>query len=284
MKYTLGFSPCPNDTFIFDALVNGRLNTGGLDFEVVMEDVQTLNERALGGNIDFTKISYGALPMIAHNYVVLNAGSALGMGVGPLLISSIPVPDAAVKQCTIAIPGRNTSAHVLFSLAFPEATHKVFLRYDEIEDFVLGNHGTLENIREVKLGVIIHENRFTYQNKGLVKQTDLGHFWEEETGSPVPLGGIVAKRTIPLPVIRRVDALIRESLLRSFEHSGDLSPFIRQHAMEMSPQVMRQHIDLYVNEFSVDLGEKGRQAIRKFVEVHSTINKIPVDESTLFLS
>src|SRR5690349_20345351 len=176
MKLTLGFSPCPNDTFIFDALVNNKIDTGGISFEVVMDDVQSLYEMAIDGKLDITKISYGSLPLILNQYVVLSSGSALGKGVGPLLIAPFELPSPAVKQCVVAIPGRHTTAHVLFSLAFPDATNKVFLRYDEIENFVLSNNGSLENIQSVKLGVIIHENRFTYQLKGLVKQTDLGNF------------------------------------------------------------------------------------------------------------
>ncbi|MBA4167713.1 MAG: 1,4-dihydroxy-6-naphthoate synthase [Chitinophagaceae bacterium] len=284
MKFTLGFSPCPNDTFIFDALVNGRIDTEGIDFEVVMEDVQTLNEMAIEQKLDFTKISYGSLPLLLDNYCVLNAGSALGMGVGPLLISALPIPAPAVRQCTIAIPGRHTSAHVLFSLAYPEAQNKVFLRYDEIEDFVLKNNGTLDNISAVKLGVIIHENRFTYQDKGLVKQTDLGHFWEQETGLPVPLGGIVANRKIPLEIIHNVDRLIRKSLEYSYAQGEILSNFVKDNAMEMSTDVMRQHIGLYVNKFTLDLGERGKEAVRKFVQVHTSINKIPARINNMFVS
>jgi 1,4-dihydroxy-6-naphthoate synthase len=282
--FKLGFSPCPNDTYIFDALVNNKIDTEGFTFDVVMEDVQTLNEMAMAGKLDFTKISYGSLPLILDNYLVLNSGSALGKGVGPLLISKIELPEPAVKQCTIAIPGKHTSAHVLFSLAYPEATNKVFLRYDEIEDFVLSNSGTMENIQSVKLGVIIHENRFTYQEKGLSKITDLGNFWETETNLPVPLGGIVAKRSIETATLKQVDQLIKKSLDYSRAQKGELSDFIKENAMEMSPDVMRMHIDLYVNDFSVDLGEAGKNAIRKFVQVHSSINKIPVDQVNMFLS
>ena len=176
MNLTLGFSPCPNDTYIFDALVNKKIDTGGFTFDVVMEDVQTLNEMAMAGKLDISKISFGSLPLVLEKYVTLNAGAALGNGVGPLLISSLPIPEPAIRQCVIAIPGRHTTAHVLFSLAYPDAANKVFLRYDEIEDFVLSNTGTLQNIQAVKLGVIIHENRFTYQDKGLSNITDLGLF------------------------------------------------------------------------------------------------------------
>lgn len=282
MNLTLGFSPCPNDTFIFDALVNNKIDTEGLQFDVIMEDVQTLNEMAIDGKIDVTKISYGSLPLVLEKYVVLNSGSALGMGVGPLLISPFPIPSPAVKQCTIAIPGKNTTAHVLFSLAYPDAHNKVFRRYDEIEDYVLSNTGSLENINGIKLGVIIHENRFTYQDKGLSKQTDLGKFWEEETGLPVPLGGIVANRNLPAETITKVESLIRKSLEYSYAQNGELSDFIKQNAMEMSVEVMRQHIGLYVNDYTKDLGTSGREAIKKFVQVHSSINKLPVELETMF--
>ena len=283
MKLTLGFSPCPNDTFIFDALVNDKIDTGGLEFDVVMDDVQTLNEMAIDGKLDITKISYGSLPLILDRYVVLSSGSALGKGVGPLLIAPFELPSPAVKQCVIAIPGKHTTAHVLFSLAFPDATNKVFMRYDEIEDFVLGNKGSLENIQSVKLGVIIHENRFTYQDKGLVKQTDLGNFWETETKLPVPLGGIIANRKLPDNVKSKVQTLIRKSLEYAYANGNELSSFIKDNAQEMSAEVMRMHIDLYVNEFSLDLGDDGKKAVKKFLQVHSSINKIPVEEETIFL-
>jgi 1,4-dihydroxy-6-naphthoate synthase len=283
MKLTLGFSPCPNDTFIFDALVNSKIDTGGLDFDVVMDDVQTLNEMAIGGKLDVTKISYGSLPLIIDQYVVLSSGSALGKGVGPLLIAPFELPWPAVKQCVVAIPGKHTTAHVLFSLAFPEATNKVFMRYDEIEDFVLSNKGSLDNIQAVKLGVIIHENRFTYQDRGLVKQTDLGNFWETETKLPVPLGGIVANRKLPADVKLKVQLLIRKSLEYAYGNGKELSDFIKHNAQEMSTDVMQMHIDLYVNEFSIDLGEVGKKAVKKFVQVHSVINKLPVDEEKIFL-
>ena len=283
MKLTLGFSPCPNDTFIFDALVNGMIDTGDLEFDVVMDDVQTLNEMAISGKLDVSKISYGTLPLILDKYVVLSSGSALGKGVGPLLIAPIELPTPAEKQCVKDIPGKHTTAHVLFSLAFPDATNKVFLRYDEIEDFVLSNKGSLENIQSVKLGVIIHENRFTYQDKGLVKQTDLGNFWETETKLPVPLGGIVANRKLPNNIKHKVQSLIRESLEYSYANRLELSSFIKDNAQEMSAEVMRMHIDLYVNDFSIDLGEDGRKAIKKFLQVHSSINKIPIEEDQIFL-
>ena len=201
MDFTLGFSPCPNDTFIFDALVSKKINTGDFHFTARLEDVETLNELAKNQVLDFTKISYGVLPLITTNYKVLNSGGALGNGVGPLLISQKPVDFNEVEKYTIAIPGENTTAHLLFSLAFPNAKQKVFKRYDEIES-------TVKNSENV-LGVIIHENRFTYMDRGLYKIIDLGNFWEEKTSFPIPLGGIVGKRSIDENILMQVDALIK---------------------------------------------------------------------------
>ncbi len=262
MKLTLGFSPCPNDTFIFDALVNNKIDSEGLEFEVVLEDVQTLNQWALEGKLDITKLSYGVLPLVLKQYVLLNSGSALGRGVGPLLISKKSAIRNA-EETVIAIPGENTTAHLLFSLAYPKAKNKFFLRYDEIEDFVLSGKG---------LGVIIHENRFTYEAKGLKKIVDLGDYWEKETGNPIPLGGIVINRKITPAVQQRTDALIRKSIEYAFDKYPVLNDYIRSHAQEMSEDVMRKHIDLYVNDYSLDLKIEGRNAIRKLFEVYNSIH------------
>jgi 1,4-dihydroxy-6-naphthoate synthase len=258
MKLSLGFSPCPNDTFIFDALVNGKIDTGGLAFEVQLEDVQTLNQWAREGRLDISKISYGVLPRIIDEYVVLNSGGALGNGVGPLLISKYETTgtkgevDEMVNHAVVAIPGEDTTAHFLFSQAFPKATHKKFLRFDEIENFVAEGKG---------LGVIIHENRFTYQSKGLHKVIDLGDYWEQTTGNPIPLGGIAMKRSFDPDLTTRVDQLIRQSLEYAFEQYPTVTHYVRCYAQEMSEDVMRQHIDLYVNQHSLNLGDSGRQAV-----------------------
>jgi len=265
MKFTLGFSPCPNDTFIFDALVNKKIDTGGFEFETVLEDVQTLNQWAIEGKLDITKLSYGVLPLVLDKYSVLNAGSALGRGVGPLLISKAAMEkdDDSINSLTIAIPGKNTTAHLLFSLAFPQAKNKVFLRYDEIEKFVQDGKG---------LGVIIHENRFTYADKGLHKIIDLGDYWEKETGNPIPLGGIVIKHGIDKTVQQKVDALIKQSIEYAFSKYPELNDYIRIHSQEMSEDVMRKHIDLYVNHYSIQLGGEGKAAINKLLEVYQQVN------------
>ncbi len=261
MKLTLGFSPCPNDTFIFDALVNKKIDTEDLEFEVVLEDVQTLNQWAIEGRLDITKLSYGVLPLVLDKYIVLNSGSALGRGVGPLLISKYNYRGDLLdpEKEIIAIPGENTTAHLLFMLAYPHAEKKVFLRYDEIENAVLDER--------TGGGVIIHENRFTYQDKGLLKIMDLGEYWEKETGQPIPLGGIVAKRGIEKDVVDKVDRLIRQSIEYAFSKYPELNDYIRMHSQEMSEEVMRKHIDLYVNEYSIDLGEAGKTAIRKLLDI-----------------
>ena len=283
MKLTIGFSPCPNDTFIFDALVNGKIDTGDIQFEPVLEDVQTLNEWSVNGRLDICKISYGALPLVAEQYAALHCGGALGKGVGPLLISKKEIPDAAVKFCRVAVPGQNTTANVLFSLAFPEAIHKVFLRYDQVEDFVASTDLSTNDPAQYKLGVIIHENRFTYQSKGLTKLKDLGEVWEQDTGYPIPLGCIVVRRNMDNELQKKIEELIRESLQYSWSQYPELSSFIRQHAQEMDEAVMRQHIELYVNNYSMDLGLNGIEAVKKFIQTHSSINKLPVDIDNLFI-
>jgi 1,4-dihydroxy-6-naphthoate synthase len=266
MKLTLGFSPCPNDTFIFDALVNKKIDTQGIDFDVRLEDVETLNQLALKNTLDITKISYGVLPLLLQNYVVLNSGSALGTGVGPLLIANREIPQEEISNYTFAIPGENTTAHMLFTIAFPQAKNKIFLRYNEIEDFVLSSKE--KNVA----GVIIHENRFTYQQKGLVKIIDLGEFWEQKTQSPIPLGGIVAKRNIDISLLKKIDALIKQSIEYSFSNYPNITEYVREHSQEMEEDIMRKHIDLYVNDYSVDLGNKGKKAIQEFMEVYQKIN------------
>jgi 1,4-dihydroxy-6-naphthoate synthase len=275
MKYTLGFSPCPNDTFIFDALVNKKIDTGDINFEVILEDVQTLNKWAMIGKLDITKLSYGVLPLVLDEYAVLNSGSALGRGVGPLLITKNAITSTKVDDYTIAIPGEQTTAHLLFSLAYPTAKRKLFLRYDEIENFVAQGKG---------LGVIIHENRFTYQDKGLKKIIDLGNFWEKETGSAIPLGGIVIKRKIATNIQKKIDSLIKKSIEYAFINYPLLNDYIRNNAQEMSEAVMRKHIDLYVNKFSLDLGREGKTSIKRLLKVYQETNNCIVDYRNIFIN
>lgn len=265
MKLTLGFSPCPNDTFIFDAMVNGKIDTRGLSFDYVMEDVETLNRWAEGGKLNITKLSYNAFLNTVDKYALLHSGSALGKGVGPLLVTRGQNSESGDQkvavlnpQSSIAIPGKNTTANLLLSLAFPEAKNKTEVLFSEIEQAVLNG--------QYDAGLIIHEGRFTYQQKGLAKIIDLGDWWENTMNAAIPLGGIVIKRDLGTELATTVDAVIKESLRYSWENYPSLSSFITQNAQEMQENVMRQHIDLYVNEYSEDLGEEGRKAVMTLFE------------------
>jgi 1,4-dihydroxy-6-naphthoate synthase len=267
MHFTLGFSPCPNDTFIFDALVNQKIDTEGMTFDVHLEDVQTLNEWAKSNTLAISKISYGVLPIVQNNYTLLSSGGALGKGVGPLLISRKPIADLAeIDTLKIAVPGLNTTAHLLFSMAFPNAKNKQFLVFNEIEAAVLSG--------AVDAGVIIHENRFTYQDKGLVKLMDLGAYWEEKLDCPIPLGGIIMKNTYDHPTQNKIEQLIKKSVEYAFQNYPLITDYVRCHAQEMSDAVMRQHIDLYVNNYSIDLGVEGRKAVNTLMSVYQKIHTV----------
>jgi len=267
MKLTLGFSPCPNDTFIFDALVNGAIDTEGFEFDVVLEDVETLNRWTSEGKLDVTKLSFPALFKNYDTYTLLSSGAALGKGVGPLLIAKTALDMSVVNGYKIAIPGVNTTANFLLTHAYPEATNRIPTLFSEIESAVLD--GTVD------LGVIIHENRFTYQQRGLVKICDLGDVWEQRQGAAIPLGGIAARRSLPNETIEKLDELIRKSLTYSFAHYPELSPYVTQHAQEMDPAVMRQHIELYVNNYTMDLGEAGHQAVQKLFSIYNNTQATP---------
>ncbi len=254
MKMTLGFSPCPNDTFIFDAMVNGKIDTHGIEFDFVMEDVENLNFWAAKGKLDITKLSYNTFLHTVAQYALLHSGSALGRGVGPLLVSKKHVDLGDINSSLkIAIPGFNTTANLLLSLALPSAVNKTEMKFDEIEGVVLDG--------SYDAGLIIHEGRFTYQKKGLVKIIDLGEWWEQTMGALIPLGGIVIKRSFDKELCATVDKIIKESIAYSWAQYPVLSPFITSNAQEMEEEVMRKHIQLYVNEYSTDLGEVGSNAI-----------------------
>lgn len=258
----------------------------------MLEDVETLNQWALQGKLDITKLSFPAFFQSLDKYVLLNAGSALGKGVGPLLISNREqgMTNDEINRLTIALPGINTTANLLFSFAYPDAKNKIFMRFDKIEDFVLNDSSTSPSPNDsstspspslrgtkqmeragvrVRLGVIIHENRFTYQQKGLHKVVDLGEYWEQEMKVPIPLGGIVIKRSVDKSISLKVDTLIRKSLEFAFANYPLITPYVRQHSQTMSEEVMRQHIDLYVNDYSIDLGPEGKTAIETLQKVFS---------------
>jgi 1,4-dihydroxy-6-naphthoate synthase len=282
MKLTLGFSPCPNDTFIFDALIHHKIDTEGLEFAVFYDDVETLNQKAFRGELDITKLSYHAFAYVANQYVLLDAGSALGFGVGPMLICKDDPEQLHLQltthnpQLKIGIPGKYTTANFLLGLAFPGATNKVELVFSDIENAVLEGR--------VDAGLIIHENRFTYQDKGLKKIIDLGDYWEKETGCAIPLGGIVANRNLPADVQHKINRVLRKSVEFAFANPKSGLDFIRQHAQEMSEEVMYKHIDLYVNKYSVDLGEEGRKAIRLLFDTALEKGIIPEIDKKIFLT
>jgi len=282
MKLTLGFSPCPNDTFIFDALIHHKIDTEGLEFEVFYDDVETLNQKAFRGELDITKLSYHAFAYVVDKYVLLDSGSALGFGVGPLLICKGD-PELRHSQLTahhspltIGIPGKYTTANFLLGLAFPNATNKQELVFSEIEDAVLSG--------KIDVGLIIHENRFTYQNKGLKKIIDLGDYWEKQTGCAIPLGGIVANRKLPLDVQHKINRVLRKSVEFAFANPKSGLEFIRSHAQEMSEEVMYKHIELYVNKYSVDLGDEGRKAINLLFDTAREKGIIPEIKEEIFLT
>jgi 1,4-dihydroxy-6-naphthoate synthase len=278
MKFTLGFSPCPNDTFIFDALVNKKIDTEGFEFDAVLADVETLNQWALEGKLDITKLSFPAFFRSLQNYTLLNAGSALGKGVGPLLITDSPqeLTDEEINQASVALPGIHTTANLLFSYAYPDAIDKNFILFSAIEDALVN--------KEVDLGVIIHENRFTYRQKGLHKVRDLGEYWEEKMELPVPLGGIAINQSIKRSAALKVNELIRKSLDFAFKNYPAIPDYVKQHSQEMSEDVMRQHINLYVNNYTLDLGDEGKEAIENLHEVFLELNNQEADdEDVLFL-
>ena len=260
MKLTLGFSPCPNDTFIFDALVNKKIDTEGFEFEVVLEDVETLNQWALQDKLDVTKLSFPAFFQSRDNYILLGAGSALGKGVGPLLIAKSPTTGSEVDDASIAIPGIHTTANLLLSFAFPNARNKKPMLFSKIEGAVLGN--------EADLGVIIHENRFTYHDRGLHKVMDLGEYWEQKMNVAIPLGGIAISQSVKRSVAIKVNNLIRKSLEYAFANYPLITEYVKVHSQAMAEEVMRQHIDLYVNNYTLDLGDRGREAIRTLYGVY----------------
>jgi 1,4-dihydroxy-6-naphthoate synthase len=277
MRLTLGFSPCPNDCFMFDAMVHRRIDLEGLEFDVRMADIEALNAAALAGQIDVTKLSFHAYAYCIGNYVLLDAGSALGRNCGPLLISKREIAQDEVARggLKIAIPGTYTTANFLLSVAFPGATAKSQLLFSAIEGAVLD--GTFD------AGLIIHENRFTYAAKGLKKIIDLGEYWESETGAAIPLGGIVINRALPEDVQQKMNRIMRRSVEYAFANRTASLPFVRANAQEMSEDVMYQHIDLYVNDYSVDLGREGRRAVEVLFERARAVGVIPPVQTAVFL-
>ena len=264
MKLTFAYSPCPNDTFMFEPLVSGRIDTEGLRFEIHLADIEVLNKAAAIEKYDITKLSFNAYTQLTRSYQLLNSGSALGRKCGPLLIARKELETDQIKNGTISIPGENTTANFLLSFAYPEITQKKEELFSQIESSVLAE--------QVTAGVIIHENRFTFQEKGLVQLCDLGEHWEEKTGFPIPLGGIVTRRKFTEDLKQKIDRVIARSVAFALKNPDSGLEYIRKHAQEMDDKVMRSHIDLYVNDFSADIGKEGKASIQ-FLFDHHPITK-----------
>lgn len=272
---SLGYSPCPNDTFIFHALVHGQVRADGLRFAPRLEDVETLNRLAAEAALDVTKVSYGAIPHLVRDYVLLRSGGALGRGCGPLVVSREPIDPADLAGKRIAIPGRNTTANLLLRLFAPGAAPGEERIYSDIMPAVARG--------EVDAGLIIHESRFTFADHGLVKVVDLGEWWEGETGLPIPLGGILARRDLGEATIRAVDDALRRSVEHAFADPAASRDYVRAHAQEMDEAVCQQHIDLYVNHFSADVGAEGERAIHELFARARRAGIIAADVPSPFL-
>ena len=270
---SLGYSPCPNDCFIFYALAHGKV-TSDFRWSIRLEDVEALNQLAKKGALDVTKISYHAFGHLTDDYVMLRSGGALGNGVGPLIVTKERLADLSGKR--VAIPGGLTTANLLLKLSQPDDVEIHQLRYDKIMPAVAAG--------EVDAGLIIHESRFTYADYGLNKHLDLGEWWEKETGAPLPLGGIMARRSLGAQRLTQIQQAIRDSLRYGYAHRQEAEPYIAAHAQEMSQKVRQQHIELYVNDYSLDVGETGEEAVRTLLGRARERGLIPEPKEPLFLA
>lgn len=269
MRIKLGFSTCPNDTFMFDALAHGRIDLDGVEYEIHLGDIFHLNQMALRGELDMIKVSYNTYGRVLHEYALLNSGSALGHNCGPLLISknSLSIDDLVQENLPIAIPGENTTANLLLGYFAPQLQHKRSYIFHEIMPAIEKG--------EVAAGVIIHENRFTYQDRGLRLIQDLGAYWESQTSLPIPLGAIIGRKSLGADVLSLIQRHMQQSVAYAFSNPKASSEFVSEHAQEMNPKVMQAHIDLYVNQFSLDLGENGLEAVRQVLLTGERMNLYP---------
>jgi len=259
VNLSVAYSPCPNDTFIFNDLANGKLTGGDLTLDVHLHDVETLNRMALDGVYDVTKVSFHAYLLARRKYDLLSVGAALGHGCGPIVVARREIGPDEFAGCTIAVPGELTTAHLLLRLWAPQFRRRVFVRYDEVMDRVSAG--------QADAGVIIHEGRFVYERAGLVKLADLGEWWQGRTGLPIPLGGIVARRGLGAETIGRFEDLLRQAIRNSLDHPGGTAEYVREHAREMDPAVLKEHIKTFVNDYSLDMGDDGRAAIRRMADM-----------------
>jgi 1,4-dihydroxy-6-naphthoate synthase len=253
-RLTFGYSPCPNDTFMFHGIASGALELPGFSIEVRLHDIETLNRMALEGRLDISKLSFFAWLKTRDAYHLMNSGAALGFGCGPVVIAKQALGRKDIAGCRVAFPGEWTTAHLLFRLWAPEAENRYFTTYDRICDDVASGRADC--------GVIIHESRFTYEHLGFRRVIDLGQWWEEQTGLPIPLGGIAARTALGPEILAALDGLLRRSIERAQQNPEAAFPYIRQHAQEMELDVLQRHIATFVNSFSSDLGAPGRQALK----------------------
>jgi 1,4-dihydroxy-6-naphthoate synthase len=271
----IGISTCPNDTFMFDAMLHGKIDTGGLEFELTLADIENLNKMAASGSPDITKLSFFAYAKVADKYQLLTSGAALGEKNGPLLISKHKIYPDEVEGLHVAIPGINTTANLLLTMAFPDLKRKTEYLFSDIEEAILSN--------EVDAGLIIHETRFTYGKKGLKKIMDMGEYWEEKTGFPLPLGGIAIKRALPTELKQKVNAVLRKSIEYSLKNPSSAYEFMKSNARELDNEVMYKHIELYVNQYSVEMGDKGKEAVQLLYKKASALNILKLSETDIFL-
>ncbi len=273
-QLSLGYSPCPNDTFIFYGLIHGKVPCPEVEFIEQLEDVETLNQLALKSQLDLTKISYHAFGHLREDYVLLRSGGALGRGCGPMIVAAENTSMVKLRGKTIAIPGQLTTANLLLQLYSDGYEDVLILPFDQIMNAVKKG--------QADAGVIIHESRFTYQQYGLKQILDLGQWWEEESGHPIPLGGILAKRNMGSPLINQIDSALRQSIEYAYAHPQKPQNYIKQYAQELNDEVTRNHIELYVNDFSLDLGNEGIQAVNSLFNRAEERGIIPPCELPLF--
>jgi 1,4-dihydroxy-6-naphthoate synthase len=275
---SLGYSPCPNDTFIFYAMIHGKIDTGGIKFKETLLDVETLNQMALKGELDLTKVSYHAFGHLREKYALLRSGSALGRGCGPIVVTKDNVTMEELRGKKIAIPGKLTTASLLLQLYDPALINSsalIIMPFNEIIDAVANG--------DVDAGVIIHESRFTYVSYGLKRAIDLGQWWEKETGLPLPLGGILAKRELGSELIHKIEDLLRQSIEYSYNNRFEPMGYIKEHSQELSGGVIKDHINLYVNDFTIDIGEEGEKAITELISRAEDNGIIKASKKPLFI-
>lgn len=270
MRLKLAYSTCPNDTFMFHAMVHHLIDTGSYKFDISLHDIEELNKQAEQTINDITKISFNAFGQLSNHYQMLSSGAALGFGNGPLIISKHKIYPDELSHVRIAIPGSNTTANLLLSILYPQATNKKSYLFSDIEEAVLSN--------EADAGLIIHETRFSYQKRGLLKVVDLGKVWEEKYHLPLPLGGIAIRRDLNEKIKTDIEKLIADSVKYAFKNPGTSADYVKKYAQDISEEVMQKHINLYVNKYSIDIKKDGKKAIQELTAKAAELNKLKLTQ------